>query len=89
MTSWLGSSSARKAQCLGELPLAPDEFDDAAKSHLNYVARRGAIILSLWVVEIENALRNAYRRKRVNEDEAYSILIWSKAKRVGFFSVKF
>ena len=52
----------------------PDEFDDAAESLLNFVAKSGALVPSLWVVEIENALRNAHRRKRITEKEAAEVL---------------
>jgi predicted nucleic acid-binding protein len=52
----------------------PDEFDSQAEALLEHVAGDGAIVPPLWVFEIENALRNAYRRKRLNESDVRAII---------------
>jgi predicted nucleic acid-binding protein len=61
-------ASAAVAWCI------PDEFDREAEALLTHVAASGAIVPSLWVFEVENALRNAHRRKRLADAEAREIM---------------
>jgi predicted nucleic acid-binding protein len=67
MTTLLDASAAI-AWCV------PDEFDEPAKALLAHVVANGAIVPSLWTFEVENALRSAHRRRRVNEEDAYAIM---------------
>ena len=53
----------------------PDEFDAQAAALLDFVAVHGALVPALWAVEMQNALRNAHRRRRVNADGAQDILL--------------
>ncbi len=52
----------------------PDEFDKEAAALLDSVVTHGALVPALWIVEMQNALRNAHRRGRVNADGAQDIL---------------
>jgi predicted nucleic acid-binding protein len=47
--------------------LFDDEHTEAAHSVMRRVVAEGAIVPSLWRLEVANVLRNAVRRKRCNE----------------------
>jgi predicted nucleic acid-binding protein len=49
--------------------LFDDERTDAARAALRRVVAEGAVVPSLWPLEVANVLRNAVRRRRC--DEAY------------------
>ncbi|HVA26732.1 MAG TPA: type II toxin-antitoxin system VapC family toxin [Candidatus Baltobacteraceae bacterium] len=68
MTTLLDASAAI-AWCV------PDEFDREAEALLAHVAADGAIVPPLWAFEIENALRNAHRRKRLSDEDARAVML--------------
>ncbi len=52
--------------------LFEDEHTEAAHAVMQRVAAEGALVPTLWRLEVANVLRNAVRRKRC--DEAYADL---------------
>lgn len=47
--------------------LFEDERNDAVDAVLRHVAEHGAIVPSLWKLEVANALQTAIRRRRIDE----------------------
>jgi predicted nucleic acid-binding protein len=67
MTTVLDASAAL-AWCM------PDEFDDDAEALLECVRAGKTIVPPLWLYEMENAVRSAFRRRRITQAQAREIL---------------
>ena len=50
--------------------ILPDEASDAAASILSLVVAQGAVVPSIWTLEVGNALIMAERRARLTTDQA-------------------